>query len=321
MRYLETDLGPHIAAYLRWYRAANPAPLTVDSKERELARLAVKLPAGVGIEASMEDLLLVLDAIKPASWRKVRSHWKTFFDWAIETDRRVAKNPVTRLPKLLNQDKVRVLKTFTETERNLLVNAARFTDDPYRDKARVMLMLDSGFRKAELRGLRVGDINPNERIVTVIGKGDKEREVPLYGDFWLAWEQALLEELPRIGRQYRPDDYVWFGMRIAGEYMNRERQVIGVYPDRPMGQRGFHDWWVRLISHTDIPYRKPHMTRHTYATAALDASEGDIYGVSQLLGHASTKTTEAYLHSSQRRKESVARKLAAARRGNRNEHL
>jgi integrase len=59
------------------------------------------------------------------------------------------------------------------------------------------------------------------------------------------------------------------------------------------------------------------MTRHTYATAALDASEGDIYGVSQLLGHASTKTTEAYLHSSQRRKESVARKLAAARKNGR----
>ena len=54
--------------------------------------------------------------------------------------------------------------------------------------------------------------------------------------------------------------------------------------------------------------------RHTYGTDAYDAS-GDIYGVSQQLGHASVKTTEVYMHSARRHRESVADKLARSRRG------
>ena len=81
-----------------------------------------------------------------------------------------------------------------------------------------------------------------------------------------------------------------------------------------MSQRAMHEWWERLIGHAGVDYRKPHTTRHTYATAALEASDGDVYGVKELLGHASVRTTELYLHAGKKAKESVARKLAAARK-------
>jgi integrase/recombinase XerC len=315
MRYLDTALGPHITAHLRWVKAGRRQTRTLNDKEYELARLAVNLPPGVGVaDVGVEHLMLVMDVIPSASWRKVQSHWRVFFRWAIKFHHRAVQNPVDDLPELLPDNSTPIYKIFTETERELLIQAARFMDDPYRDRARALLMLDSGCRKAELRGLRAGDVDPVDRTITVTGKGDKRRVVAIRGPFWLAWEQALLEPLPRLDRQFHPDDFVWFGMQIAGAYKNRERQVIKSYPDRWMVDSAFHGWWGRLVGHAGIAYRKPHMTRHTYATDALDASPNQLWGVSQQLGHASTKTTEVYLHSSRKHKERVADTLARSRR-------
>lgn len=313
-RYLETTLGPHVADFLNWKRRGRLAQTTLDNYESILAKLAILLPSGVGLEdISAEDLALVQDQIPQDSWVQHRKIWNVFFTWAIDDERRPGRNPVKRLPKLMPNPQ-RVTRVFNETERDMLVAGTRFMDDPIRDKARAMLVLDSGCRKGELMGLQVWDINAADRLITVIGKGDKQREIPVYGDFWLAWENALLEPIPKLGRLWRPDDYVWFPMRIAGAYKNRERQVTKSYPDRPMSDRAMHEWWERLVGHSGIPYRRLHTTRHTYLTAALDASDGDVYGVQQLAGHASIRTTERYLHSSKRRKESVAKALARVRR-------
>ena len=59
------------------------------------------------------------------------------------------------------------------------------------------------------------------------------------------------------------------------------------------------------------------MTRHTFATDVLDATEGDLYAVEGLLGHSSTRVTEVYLHSSRTRTGAAVDKLAEYRRGNR----
>ena len=115
----------------------------------------------------------------------------------------------------------------------------------------------------------------------MIGKGDKEREIPIGGEFWIAYERSQFEPIPRLGFP-EPDHYFWFPMRIAGEYGNRERQVTAAYPDRPMSPRAFHEWWERLVGHSGVDYRKLHTTRHTYATAALEASDGDVYGVKEV---------------------------------------
>jgi site-specific recombinase XerD len=313
-RYLDTRLGPEIVEYLRWKRLANGSPVTLDSYERILARLAVRLPAGVGIaDIGVEHLMLVLDEIPPGSWKLHRAVYNGLFKWAISRDRRSAKNPVEMLPSLRPQPR-RVIRVFSEAEYDKIVRATRLMDDPARDHARAILLQDSGIRKGEARRLRVRDINAADRFITVLGKGDKEREIPVCGDFWLAWESALLEPIPKTTDPWLPDDYVWFPTRVAGEYLGRARQVTRAHPERPMSERAFHEWWQRLLDHAGVSYRKIHMTRHTFATAALDASGGDLYGVAEMLGHASTKTTEAYLHSSKRRKESVAEALARVRR-------
>jgi integrase/recombinase XerC len=314
LRYLDTTLGPQVAAHLRWVRLANGSPRTLDAKERILARLAVNLPPGVGLpELAYEHLELYFVQVPEGSWRTHRSHINTFIEWGIENDHRAAKNPMRRLPKL-RPTRRRVLHVFDDRERELILDASRYMDDPARDLVRAHLLQDGGLRKGEARHLRNHNVDPGRRTVTVLGKGDKERVIPIHGPFWLAWERHLLEPYPRLDRLPRPDDHVWFPARVAGAYKGRVRQITAEYPERAMTERGFHEWWVRLTGHAGITYRKPHMTRHTFGTAALDASDGDIYGVKELMGHESISTTELYLHSSTRRKEAVASKLARSRR-------
>jgi site-specific recombinase XerC len=314
-RYLDTLLGPHVRDYIAWKRAGQPSLRTIDTYERILARLCVQLPPELGVDdVSDVDLLLMLETVPLKSHRLHRSAWNGFFKWAIKRGRRSAINPVDDLPDLLNQSRAAVHRIFTEAEQAALVNASRFMDDPPHDRARARLLLDTGIRKGEARGLRVGDVDPTGRCITVLGKGGKQRLIPVRGEFWQEWELFLMAPIPKLGWPLELGDYVWFPMRVAGEYGNRARQVTASYPDRPMGECSMHSWWSRLAGHAGIEYRKLHMTRHTYATDALDATEGDLYGVSEVLGHSSTKVTEVYLHSSKRRMESVADKLNRARR-------
>jgi integrase len=315
-RYLSTALGPDIDAHLRWLKLSLGSPNTRRARLYILARLAVNLPAGVGIaELAYEHLELYFDDVPEGSWRMHRSHINQFLEWSINTEppRRSAKNPMRRMPPLRPTGR-RVHTVFDDRERELILDASRYMDDPPRDLVRAHILLDSGVRKGEAQGMRCSDVDPVHRQITVIGKYNKERVIPIRGDFWLAWERHLLEPYPKLGRLPAPDDHVWFPARVAGAYKGRVRQITAEYPERPMLERGFHVWWRRLMSHTTVDYRKPHMTRHTFCTDALDASEGDVYGVKELAGHESIRTTELYLHSSTKRKESVAAKLARARR-------
>jgi site-specific recombinase XerD len=321
MRYLETRLGPMVAAYIAWKKLGRPAKTTIDTYERILARLAISLPTGVGVdELGAAELSLYLNAVPPDSWKLHRTIINGFIEWAINYDHRSAKNPIKLLPRM-QPGPSRTINVFTEPEIDAIINAARHMDDPVRDRARAILLFDTGCRKNEVRMLQHHAIDPARKLVTVIGKGDKEREIPVHGEFWLAYERTLFEPIPTLGRLPEPNDYFWFPMRIAGEYKGRERQVTKAYPERPMGQRSMHEWWERLVGHSGVSYRKPHTTRHTYATAALEASDGDVYGVKELLGHASVRTTELYLHAGKKAKESVARKLAASRRQSREDRL
>jgi len=314
--YLETALGASIEDHLNYLRLGRTSQDTIVAKKRILARLAVSCPK-VGIaELDYEHLERYLLTVPEGSWRIHRSHINTFIRWAIRFDHRSAKNPVELLPTLRPNPR-RVLNVFDNQERDLIVDAARYMDDPARDRVRARLLLDAGIRKGEARGLLHYGIDPNRREITVLGKNDKERTIPIeYDDFWLDWGVAQLTPIPRLGRLPEDGDYVWFPMRVAGQYRGRARQVTRAYPEKPMGQRNFHDWWVRLLDHSGVEYRKPHMTRHTYATDALDASDGDIYGVKELLGHENIATTQLYLHSSRKRKNSVAAALARVRADN-----
>lgn len=177
-----------------------------------------------------------------------------------------------RLPHVLSPDECR-----------RLLEAPRL-DDPLelRDAAMIALMYATGLRVSELVSLRTGNVNFDEGIVRVIGKGGKERIVPV--------ARPALELLRLYVDEVRPGL-----LRSEGEdglFLTRR--------GKPMTRVNF---WVRLkkiyLPRAGLPPEtSPHTLRHSFATHLLEGG-ADLRAIQDMLGHASLATTQIYTHVGQ----------------------
>jgi len=146
----------------------------------------------------------------------------------------------------------------------------------YRDAAVLETIYSCGLRISELCGLRAEDIDWNERLVRVRGKGRKERLVPI-GETALSAIKNYWKLLPRRPASNAP---VFLSPRKSAPISARILQL-------------------RLKKHLVAagldPRLTPHMLRHSYATHLLDAG-ADLRSVQELLGHAHLVTTQIYTH-------------------------
>jgi integrase/recombinase XerC len=221
---------------------------------------------------------------------------RAFYDWASRrglTESNPAlllsgPAPRSRLPTVLK-----------ESEAELLATAPPVDDVVgLRDRAVLELLYGSGLRVAELCGLDVGDVDLEGRRVRVLGKGGKERVVPL-GDFAAL---ALTDYLERARHSFLPreggsDVGAAAPRRPAGEdsplFLNRKRKRLGSRDARAMVERYVRGTLRgRRVS--------PHTLRHSFATHLLEGG-ADIRAVQELLGHASLATTQRYTHVSRGR--------------------
>ncbi|WP_279243530.1 tyrosine recombinase XerC [Candidatus Litorirhabdus singularis] len=168
-----------------------------------------------------------------------------------------------RLPKTLDADQVTQL-------------LAENGDDPtaLRDQAMAELFYSSGLRLAELAALDINDIDLNEGMVTVTGKGNKTRKLPVGGPA-LAAIRRWLELRPKLDTE----EAVFTsnrGRRISHRNIQARLQQLG---------RG-------NAMQQDV---HPHMLRHSFASHMLESS-GDLRAVQELLGHANISTTQVYTH-------------------------
>ncbi len=149
-----------------------------------------------------------------------------------------------------------------------------------RDLAVLELLYAAGLRVSELCGLDRGDIDLRGRTVTVLGKGQKQRRVPIHDA-----AVAALDAWLRDGRDEMdgPSEAAFVNQRGARLGPRDVRRIL----DR------------RAASPTH-----PHALRHTYATHLLDGG-ADLRVVQELLGHASLATTQIYTHVSKERLRSV----------------
>jgi site-specific recombinase XerD len=148
-----------------------------------------------------------------------------------------------------------------------------------RDDALLELLYGSGLRVAELCGLGLGDIDLKTRSVTVWGKGDKQRRVPMSGPAAEAVGRYLTTGRRSLVTSATPTGCLFVNRR--GHQMT-PRDVRRVLDRR-----------------SPVPTH-PHALRHTYATHLLDGG-ADLRVVQELLGHASLRTTEIYTHVSTER--------------------
>jgi site-specific recombinase XerD len=149
-----------------------------------------------------------------------------------------------------------------------------------RDLAVLELLYAAGLRVSELCGLDRGDVDLRGRTVTVLGKGGKQRRVPVH-DAAVAALRAWFED----GR----DD---MDGPPEAAFVNRRGARLG-----PRDVR-------RILDRRSASPTHPHALRHTYATHLLDGG-ADLRVVQELLGHASLATTQVYTHVSKERLRSV----------------
>jgi site-specific recombinase XerD len=151
-----------------------------------------------------------------------------------------------------------------------------------RDDAVLELLYGSGIRVAELCGLDVGDLDLDRGVVTVTGKGSKQRQV-LVHDRCVAALQAWLAG-PRAAMAG--------AVEPAALFYNRRGNRLGSRDVR------------RVIDRRSPVPTHPHALRHTFATHLLDGG-ADLRVVQELLGHASLQTTQVYTHVSKERLRAV----------------
>lgn len=152
-----------------------------------------------------------------------------------------------------------------------------------RDDALLELLYGSGLRVSELCGLDVGDVDLRRRTVTVVGKGNRQRRVPMHDRSAAALSRWLSHGRAELLGPASPPDAL---------FLNRRGRRLG-----PRDVRRVLDRRAPSPTH-------PHALRHSFATHLLDGG-ADLRVVQELLGHASMQTTQVYTHVSKERLLSV----------------
>ena len=172
-----------------------------------------------------------------------------------------------------------------------------------RDRAMLEILYGAGLRVSELVSLPLGAVDQRAGLLRVIGKGRRERLVPLGTPALEALEAYLNEERPALARAgARPSDAVFLTRR--GRAMTRQNFFVRIR---------------RLALQAGMPVASvsPHVLRHAFATDLLDGG-ADLRAVQSMLGHADLSTTQIYTHVSQPRlRETVERRHPRGRPGRR----
>jgi integrase/recombinase XerC len=212
-------------------------------------------------------------AISPRSIQRHLSSLRSFFKYLIQ-EAELKKNPAIdvrapriskRLPNTLDADLMSRLLSFRSA-----------TELDKRDKAIMELFYSSGLRLAELVGLDVSNIDLSDRTVRVLGKGSKERILPI-GRYAITALQEWLQERAFI---VDPADGPVFITRGGRRLTPRAIQLRVA------------QWALRQGIGRHL---QPHLFRHSFASHLLESSH-DLRGVQELLGHANISTTQIYTH-------------------------
>ena len=275
-----------IAAYRRYLRLQrNVSPNTLDAYLLDASKL-LTYTAGIGKrlpEVTLDDLRLFLQSlhdigIGPRSACRIASGVKSLFafmvmDGYVESDpSELLESPVVgeHLPEFLTPEEVDCLEDSIDLSK----------DEGHRNRAIIEVLFSCGLRVSELVNLKFSDVFRDERFVRIMGKGAKERIVPISEralheiDLYMPWRKTL---------KIKPgeEDYVFLNRRGA----HLTRVMILIMLKRQAEAAGLR----KTIS--------PHTLRHSFATALLEGG-ADLRAIQALLGHESIGTTEIYTHLS-----------------------
>ena len=270
-------LDPDLDSFLALL-ATRRAPRTVDAYRRDLAQLAT-WRAGPVAQATTEELERWLAEMRaaglaPSTAARRVAAVRSFFRHQMLLGAR-QDNPAAalQLPR-----RARTLpRTLSPAEAERLIEAASGTTPrSMRDRALVELMYGAGLRVSEATGLHRRSVDLEERIVRALGKGSKERIVPLGRPAVEALRRYIAMGRPHLNRRTRPELFLnarGGPLTRAGAFLilRRLAEKAGLEP---------------LHVH-------PHLLRHSFATHLLEGG-ADLRSIQELLGHSSLSTTQVY---------------------------
>jgi integrase/recombinase XerC len=212
---------------------------------------------------------------------------RALLKWAVDQGL-IAANPAEDLaaPKL-DKPLPKVLK---EDEAVALCDLPLDDDEVgMRDRAILELLYGSGLRVSELCGLDVDDVDLRARAVRVLGKGKKERRVPISEPARVAVRRYVSEGRKELMERGPAND-------VAALFFNRRGGRLG-----PRSVRSMLERYLTAEGRSSVG---PHALRHSFATHLLDGG-ADLRAVQELLGHESLATTQIYTHVSTERLRAV----------------
>lgn len=254
---------------------------TIDAYERDLLKFQKFITTTITkvTEKDIHNYLKELgkEGMNERSISRVISCLKSFYKFLL-IDKVVTKNPMENIeiPKL----KKSLPHTLTEDEVNRLLEVPLIDDFSYRNKAMLEVLYATGIRVSELVNLKLGDIDLENATLRTMGKGSKERIVPL-GEYALRYLKIYLEKYRSrlLKRDY--NDYLFLN--------NHGKQIT---------RQGFFK--IIKMRARDANIQKelsPHTLRHSFATHLLNHG-ADLRSIQELLGHSDISTTQIYTHVS-----------------------
>jgi integrase/recombinase XerD len=284
--------SPSVAAIDRFLDAVwlerGLSPNTLSAYRADLTALDRWLQArGTGIVAAKRADLLAFIAwrveagARPRSTARQLSSFRRFYRYFVR-DGAVKEDPTSQIamPKIGRS----LPKSLTEEEVDSLLGAPEISDPlGHRDRTMLEVLYATGLRVSELVNLRAGQINLNQGVLRIVGKGDRERLIPL-------GEEAVR----------------WLNEFIAGPRLEilLERQTDCLFPTRRgdrMTRQAFWHIIKRYANKANVQKAlSPHTLRHAFATHLLNHG-ADLRVVQMLLGHSDLSTTQIYTHVARER--------------------
>jgi integrase/recombinase XerD len=260
---------------------------TLSSYRRDLEQLASFLKNTPLEKAREEDLFGFLAARrgKATSAARMLSSLKRFYGWCLR-ERKIKIDPTLKLdppkraprfPKILSEADVEALLAAPDVNTPLGM----------RDRTMFEVLYAAGLRVSELVGLKVFEVNVDAGVLRILGKGSKERLVPL-GEEAVDWVRRYTKEPRASLLKKKSSDHLFLTGRGAGMSRQAFWQNIKRYGARAVPGKHF----------------SPHVLRHAFATHLINHG-ADLRVVQMLLGHADISTTQIYTHVARERMKAL----------------
>jgi integrase/recombinase XerD len=283
-----------IDGYLTYLRdVRRMSPNTLESYARDLSQLAAFAEAKErpvesldrrDLEAFVRSLMGA--GLAPRSVARAVACVRGFYKF-ITAEQKLAQNPADDLRSPRAWPALPKFLSLEEVDR-LLAQPDVATPRGLRDKALIELLYATGLRVSELISLRAGDLRLDEGYLTCVGKGDKQRMVPMGQDAATWVGRYITEGRPRLLKK-KPSPWLFVNARDGGPLSR-----IGFW--KVLKEYGLKAGLSGTLS--------PHVLRHSFATHLLERG-ADLRMIQVMLGHADLSTTQIYTHVLEARLKSV----------------